>query len=68
MREPETPLIHTRVALKDGYYVLFKHGEFVAFEQERGIRFNEAKFQLQTEAGEYIAGLSRRANVPQTRS
>ena len=43
--------------MQDGYYLLSEGDTFVAFEQERGCRFNEARFPSRDNAREYLLEL-----------
>jgi hypothetical protein len=49
---------------RDGFYILREENDFVAFEQERGCRFTEARFRSLTAAEQYVRDLRLKRSMP----
>jgi len=62
--QPNGPLYLQEPSLHDGFYILHEGDDFVAFEQERGCRFTEARFQILAAAEQYIRGLRLKRSMP----
>lgn len=53
--DPSLQLLYrNHPSLFDGYYILSEGHEYVAFQQERGCRFSEERFQSLVKAEEHI--------------
>jgi hypothetical protein len=58
--ERDSIQIVQRAALQDGCYVLLEDDGFVAFRQERGCRFDDARFASREDAKKCLIALNDR--------